>query len=39
MRTYTFNWSQLSLINMVEAKPQLIAVSSLLGGNPFDGGI
>jgi hypothetical protein len=38
-RTYTFDWSQLPLINMVETRPQLIVVSSLLGGNPFDGGI
>jgi hypothetical protein len=38
-RTYAFDWSQLTLMNMVEARPQLIVVSSLFGGNPFDGGI
>jgi hypothetical protein len=38
-RTYAFDWSQLSLIDMVETRPQLTVVSSLFGGNPFDGGI
>jgi hypothetical protein len=32
-------WSQLSLIDMVETRPQLTVVPSLFGGNPFDGGI